>query len=155
MSHPRAPEDPRTPDRPEEPSPPPAGPGPHGAASAAPGPGVSPPVPAGPHDVPSAARLVAAVRDFLESDVLPAVEGRVRFHTRVAANVLGMVERELELGPGQAAAHAARLGGLGFASDAELAAAVREGLDHPGLVAALTEAVRDKLAVANPAYLDG
>ncbi|MFB9719470.1 DUF6285 domain-containing protein [Planobispora longispora] len=111
-------------------------------------------MPAGPHDVPSAARLVAAVRDFLESDVLPAVEGRVRFHTRVAVNVLGMVERELDLGPEQAAAHAARLGGLGFASDAELAAAVRGGLDHPALVAALTEAVRDKLAVANPAYLD-
>ncbi|MFB9893810.1 DUF6285 domain-containing protein [Planobispora takensis] len=109
----------------------------------------------GPHDVPSAARLVAAVRDFLESDVLPAVEGRVRFHTRVAVNVLGMVERELALGPEQAAAHARRLGELGFASEAELAAAVRGGLDHPALVAALTESVRAKLAVANPAYLDG
>ncbi|WP_307827607.1 DUF6285 domain-containing protein [Planomonospora sp. ID82291] len=87
--------------------------------------------------------------------MLPAVQGRVRFHTRIAVNVLGMVERELELGPGQAAGHAARLGELGFASDAELAAAVREGLDHPALVAALIEAVRDKLAVANPAYLNG
>ncbi|MCK2219245.1 DUF6285 domain-containing protein [Actinomadura sp. ATCC 31491] len=117
----------------------------------------------GPHDVPTAAQLVAAVRDFLRSDVLPAVEGRTRFHTRVAINVLGMVEREIELGPAQAAEHAARLAALGVRDDAELAAAVRDGGlpdDLPGdlpddqaLVAALEQAVRAKLAVANPAYL--
>ncbi|MGP3919459.1 DUF6285 domain-containing protein [Nonomuraea sp. 10N515B] len=109
----------------------------------------------GPHDVPTAAQLVAAVRDFLESDVLPAVEGRVRFHTRVAINVLGMVEREIELGPAQAAEHAARLAALGVAGDAELAAAVREGriADDHELVAALVDAVRAKLEVANPRYL--
>lgn len=110
-----------------------------------------------PHDVPTAAQLVAAVKDFLATDVLPAVEGRVRFHTRVAINVLGMVEREIELGPAQAAAHAARLAELGVAGDAELAAAIRDGrLDEDSaLVAALTAAVRDKLAVANPGYLPG
>ncbi|MGI5291188.1 DUF6285 domain-containing protein [Nonomuraea polychroma] len=109
----------------------------------------------GPHDVPTAAELVAAVRDFLESDVLPAVEGRVRFHTRVAINVLGMVEREIELGPAQAEEHAARLAGLGVASDGELAAALRDGriADDHELVVALEETVRAKLEVANPGYL--
>jgi hypothetical protein len=108
-----------------------------------------------PHDVPTAAQLVAAVRDFLQTDVLPAVEGRVRFHTRVAINVLGMVEREIELGPAQAEEHAARLAALGVADDAELAAAVREGriADDHALVTALEQAVRAKLEVANPAYL--
>ncbi|MFI7127074.1 DUF6285 domain-containing protein [Nonomuraea sp. NPDC050153] len=108
----------------------------------------------GPHDVPTAAQLVAAVRDFLQSDVLPAVEGRVRFHTRVAVNVLGMVEREITLGPEQAREHEARLAGLGVADDAELAAAIREGRveDDHALVAALEQAVRAKLEVANPAY---
>ncbi|WP_327092878.1 DUF6285 domain-containing protein [Nonomuraea sp. NBC_01738] len=106
-----------------------------------------------PHDVPSAAQLVAAVRDFLATDVLPAVEGRVRFHTRVAINVLGMVEREIELGPRQAADHERRLAGLGMGDDAELARAIRDGgLDGEQLVAALGEAVRDKLRVANPGY---
>lgn len=109
----------------------------------------------GPHDVPTAAQLVAAVRDFLESDVLPAVEGRTRFHTRVAINVLGMVEREIELGPAQAEEHAARLAALGVADDAELAAAVRDGRlpDDHALVTALEQAVRAKLEVANPAHL--
>ncbi|MGW0481694.1 hypothetical protein [Nonomuraea sp. NPDC003214] len=32
----------------------------------------------GPHDAPSAAELVAAVREFLTADVLPAVEGGTR-----------------------------------------------------------------------------
>ncbi|HEX4817985.1 MAG TPA: DUF6285 domain-containing protein [Nonomuraea sp.] len=110
-----------------------------------------------PHDVPTAAQLVAAVRDFLQTDVLPAVEGRVRFHTRVAINVLGMVEREIELGPGQAREHAARLAALGVADDAELAAAVREGrlADDHALVTALEQAVRAKLEVANPGYPTG
>ena len=47
-------------------------------------------------DRPTAAELVAAVREFLERDVMAATEGRVQFHTRVAVNVLGMVERELD-----------------------------------------------------------
>ncbi|SDI37943.1 DUF6285 domain-containing protein [Nonomuraea jiangxiensis] len=110
---------------------------------------------AGPHDVPTAAQLVAAVRDFLQSDVLPAVEGRVRFHTRVAINVLGMVEREIELGPAHAAEHAARLAELGVSGDAELAAAIRAGRIEDGhaLTEALERTVRAKLEVANPRYL--
>ena len=44
-----------------------------------------------PHDLPDAAGLVEAVREFLERDVMTATEGRVQFHTRVAVNVLGMV----------------------------------------------------------------
>jgi hypothetical protein len=110
-----------------------------------------------PHDRPSAAELVAAVREFLEADVLESTEGRVRFHTRVAINVLSIVERELALGPDQAAAHAIRLARLGFADEAGLAAAIRAGdLDDRAdeVRAALLESVRDKLLVANPRYLD-
>lgn len=110
-----------------------------------------------PHDRPSAAELVAAVREFLERDVLDAADGRVRFHTRVAINVLGMVERELADGPAQAAAHAERLARLGVDDDAALAAAIRAGAldDRAAEVrAALIESVRDKLLVANPRYLD-
>ena len=108
-----------------------------------------------PHDTPSAAELLDAVREFLESDVLPATEGRLRFHVRVAANVVGMVGREIVLGPDQAAAHAGRLEALGVASEAELAAAIRSGaLDwrSEDVRAAVRATVADKLAVANPAY---
>lgn len=108
-----------------------------------------------PHDVPTAAELVEAVREFLEGDVMAATEGRVRFHARVAGRVLAQVERELALGPGQEVAHADRLAALGVADEAELAAAIRSGaLDdrYDEVAAAIRATVADKLAVANPGY---
>lgn len=111
-----------------------------------------------PHDVPSAAELVEAVREFLEKDVMAATEGRVNFHTRVAVNVLNMVQRELELGADQAARHAERLASLGVESEKALSEAITAGqLDDrlPEVVAVVRESVREKLAVANPKYLNG
>jgi len=111
-----------------------------------------------PHDVPTAAQLVEAVREFLERDVMEATEGRVQFHTRVAINALRMVQRELELGPTQAAAHRARLERLGVADEADLAAAIRSGqLDdrRAEVVDALRQTVRAKLEVSNPRYVEG
>jgi hypothetical protein len=108
-----------------------------------------------PHDRPTATELVEAVREFLERDVMEATSGRIRFHTRVAINVLNMVQRELEMGAEQAAAHQQRLRQLGYEDDATLAAAIRRGdLDdrYDEVKAAITASVDDKLAVANPKY---
>jgi len=110
-----------------------------------------------PHDAPSAAELLEAVREWIDTDVIPSTDGRLRFHARVASNVLAMVEREIELGPVQATAHADRLATLGVDDDAELAAAIRDRrLEHRAdeLRAMLADMVADKLAVANPRYLD-
>jgi aminoglycoside phosphotransferase (APT) family kinase protein len=112
-----------------------------------------------PHDTPSAADLVAAVREYLERDVMPATEGRVSFHARVAANVLGMVERELTIGPDAAAVVRRRLADL-LGHDAplrtlvdDLATRIRAGADLDGATTtALRETVRTKLAVSNPGY---
>jgi hypothetical protein len=113
----------------------------------------------GPHDSPSAAGLIEAVREFLQGDVLGATEGRVQFHTRVAINVLSMVERQLQLGPGQAVEHAAGLARLGFADEAALASAIRDGTvadaDLVEVATFVRETVRAKLEVANPRYLEG
>ncbi len=108
-----------------------------------------------PHDVPSATQLVEAVREFLERDVMTNTEGRVQFHTRVAINVLKMVERELVLGEQHADAHAARLASLGVHSEQELCDAIASGslddrLDE--VVAVVRATVADKLDVAHPDY---
>jgi hypothetical protein len=109
-----------------------------------------------PHDPPTAEQLVEAVREWLETDVMPAVEGRLQFHTRVAVNILAMVEREMELGPEQADRHRANLDRLGFASDAELAAAIRRG-ECDDRITEIEEvvfsSVVEKVRVANPKYL--
>lgn len=108
------------------------------------------------HDVPTAAELVVAVREFLETVVADEVTGATRFHVRVAANALAMVEREQEQGGVDVRAHVARLSELGCSDDAALAAALRTGeLDHrsPDVIEAITADVVAKLRVANPAYL--
>jgi len=52
-----------------------------------------------PHGRPTASELLDAVRAFLTEQVMPVTGTQVAFHARVAANVLGIVARELELGP--------------------------------------------------------
>jgi aminoglycoside phosphotransferase (APT) family kinase protein len=110
---------------------------------------------------PTAAELAEAVREFLERDVMDAVDGWLRFHTRVAANALGMLEREARFGPALAAAERARLAALvgrdGTLAELarEVAAGIRSGaLDdrHDEVVDAVRESVRAKLAIANPGY---
>jgi hypothetical protein len=113
-------------------------------------------------DRPTSSELLEAIREFLGSDVMPTVEGRVQFHTRVAINALGMLERELRLGPDLDAAERARLAALlGHDADvasltAELAAGIRDGSlggRRDEVMAAVRESVRAKLLVSNPDYL--
>ncbi|MFK7918255.1 MAG: DUF6285 domain-containing protein [Ilumatobacter sp.] len=109
------------------------------------------------HGEPSAAELIESVREWLERDVLPETQGRLKFHSRVAVNVLAMVERELLVGVEQSIAHEQRLASIGVSDDAEFAAAIRAGQldDRLDEVRAVLRAdVNDKLAVANPKYLD-
>jgi hypothetical protein len=109
-----------------------------------------------PHDVPTAAELVEAVREWVERDASSGAPVSA-FHARVAANVLAMVERELLLGDDHDRRHAERLATLGVVDDRELAAGIRSGhFDHrlPEVRDLVWESVRDKLAVANPKYLD-
>lgn len=109
-----------------------------------------------PHDRPSAEELLEALHEWIERDLLPAVDGRLQFHTRVAMNIVDMVRREIELGPAQSVAHAARLTALGHDSDESLAAAIRDGhFDNTlaAVLAALRPSVEDKVRVANPRHL--
>jgi aminoglycoside phosphotransferase (APT) family kinase protein len=107
------------------------------------------------HGRPTAAELLTAVTEFLRAEVLPATEGQVNFHTRVAANVLDTVTRELTLGPAQEAAHRTRLAALGHPDQNAFAAALRDGKADPAdpaVLEAVRESVAARLRVANPRY---
>ena len=109
------------------------------------------------HDEPAIDELLGAVEGFLGDDLFGQLEGRPAFHTRVARRVLGTVRRELALGAPQQRRHRQRLERLGVASDEELVTAVRDGrLDgrDEEVGPLLRAVVRDKLAVANPRYLE-
>jgi hypothetical protein len=117
-------------------------------------------------DAPTAAELIEAVRGFIENEVHETAEGRTKFHARVAMNVLAIVRRELELGPAMDTAERERLLVLlpEMARESSLvelnvalAERIREGSfadSRDAVVAHLRETLRDKLAIANPRYLD-
>ena len=129
-------------------------------------------------DRPNVLELLAAVRGFLEEEMVPALEGRRRFLALVSANVLAIVVRELESEEagllaewtslvgllGEDATHPpARLTALRAAvanSTRVLAERIRTGaLDHGPIGEAVRRhveaTVRAKLEVANPRYLAG
>lgn len=60
-------------------------------------------------DRPTAIELLRAVEGFLDGEIVPNTEGTRRFHARVAANVLRIVARELQLEEEQLAAEWAGL----------------------------------------------
>lgn len=112
---------------------------------------------------PSAAELLDAVRTFLTDEVLPALDGRVQFHTRVAANVLATVERELRDGGATDADQRTRLvellghDGPVEELEAELARGIRDGtvpIDDPALRTHLRAAAAADVAIANPRHAD-
>lgn len=107
------------------------------------------------HYKPTAAELVAAVAEFLETEVRDAgLNGRladaVSFRARVAANVLRIVERELLDASSEIPRRA--LTALGFEDEAELAAAIRSGGTGDEVLPALHALVEHRLAVAHPGY---
>ena len=127
-------------------------------------------------DRPTAIELLTSVREFLELDILPGLEGRKRFHGLVAANVLAIVARELAgeetalvgewrrlrdlLGVDETVPPA-RLDGLRTAIDAltrRLCDRIRAGDADAGpfgdaVRAHVRATVVDKLRIANPKYL--
>ena len=115
------------------------------------------------HDRPTLAELLAAVREYLSTEVAATEDRRARFRARIAANVRAVAERELGRAEEDAEAEALALERLGFSrGDAALArrtlsAAIRRGdYDEPGRFAAATAyataMVLRKLAVANPRF---
>ena len=108
---------------------------------------------------PTALELLEATRGFVTDEVVPATRdvGIVQFHSRVATNVLSIVERELRLGGAQSIRHRAAFDELGVTGVDGLAVAIRGGeLDGRDvqLRRVLAALVRDKLAVANPRHLE-
>lgn len=110
------------------------------------------------HGIPTVRELVNAVAEFLNSSSGDGSERQMRYLTRVSGNVLGIVDRELQLGLAQEQWWQRALLDLGFSDAASLSAAIRTGevLWTDGAVwRVLVHSVRAKLDVANPKYLFG
>lgn len=110
------------------------------------------------YGIPTLPELLEAVREWLdEQSVRSEPSDRWAFDARVAANILSMAGRELELGAGHRRRHAERLSALGVRSDRDLAARIRSGVDRDEsrrISTALRDAVDDRLAVCDPGRLN-
>lgn len=112
-------------------------------------------------DSPSAKDLIEAVQRFLQEKAMVELKGISAFHARVSANALGIVARELELGPKADAGEKARLedllGRSGSLEDLNqaLCKAIQSGdmgLETPGLLNHLRRTTLDKVAIDQPRY---
>ena len=114
---------------------------------------------------PTATELLATVAEVLEREVVPALSGPAQHHARVAASLVGIVERELRLGPDAAQRERDAIDRLLGPNDAaslaerrgDLAARLRAGFaDDDGIDVqvwdALMDAVRADLSIAKPGH---
>jgi hypothetical protein len=129
------------------------------------------------NDRPNAIELVAAVREYLEGELLPTItDARLRFQTLVAVNALAIAGRELASEEHQLLEEGVWLAALLHSAEpmpqrlAELKQAVRRAneqlcerirrgeyddeVSFQDLLEQLSTTVTRKLAVANPKYLD-
>ena len=123
-------------------------------------------------DRPRAGELAEAVREFIETEILPSIDDpRLRFRALVAANGLAILERELAIGAPLVQREVDALMRLLGRSDAapgdldelrrratelnrELVRLIRAGEAPDGTLAHLLATVADKLRVASPRYLE-
>jgi hypothetical protein len=114
-----------------------------------------------PSNRPTRDELLEAVVEFLEKRLMPKLDRHTAFHTRVAANVLNIVRRELEQGPGLDAEELDRLRDLlgedGTLAElnAELCNRIHRGeMDHtnPELMEHLFLTTMGKVSVDQPIY---
>jgi hypothetical protein len=112
-------------------------------------------------DTPSPTEILTAVAKFMRETAMPELSGRSAFLTRVAANAVDLVRRQIEQAPAADAAEAASLRTL-LGTDGDLETlntrlcdaieARKITLATPGLAEHLWATTLAKLAVDQPTY---
>ena len=113
-------------------------------------------------DNPNGAEMLGAVARYLRETLLPKLPPDAVFHTRVAANAVDLVRRQLELGEQLHTEELARLHALLGSSEGtleDLNRRLSEGIASgalgertPGLMEHLWATTMAKMAVDQPAY---
>lgn len=112
-------------------------------------------------DLPTKDELLTGVRDFLRSEAESGQKGRSQFLSRVSANAVDIVLREMSLGPDAGAWEVQGLSAILNASGglaelrAKLCAAMRAGdidLKRPDLHACLRDSVFARVMIDQPGY---
>jgi aminoglycoside phosphotransferase (APT) family kinase protein len=105
---------------------------------------------------PSAGELLAAVQTFVRERCSDG-DPQSKYLGRVACSALDVAAREINLGDQRRAAHRDALAAIGFATEAELALALRTGkcsVSDPAVAQSVRQAVAARLSVAHPGYVN-
>jgi Domain of unknown function (DUF6285) len=127
-------------------------------------------------DRPTSVELLEAAADFVDGELVPAVQGARQFQARVVANVMRIVAREIKLEDSIVRSEVKALAGLlrrdqphlhslddlraaAVSMGEELTAKIRAGAADNGdwrreVLALVRQSVEDKLRIANPRYLE-
>ena len=127
-------------------------------------------------DRPTSVELLEAAADFVDSELVPAIQGARQFQARVVANVMRIVAREIKMEDlfvrsevkalalllGRDKPHLHSLDDLhkeAASMGEELTAKIRAGEADDGdwrgeVLAVVRQSVEDKLRIANPRYLE-
>jgi len=118
-------------------------------------------------DRPTSAELLATLGEYLEEELMPALDGPLAYRTRVAANLVRILERENALGPASLRRERELLSQLlgvdpprsdSLTDDVlelnrQVVDAIDAGrIDHTQAWPALMEIARAKLAIIRPGY---
>ncbi|MEJ2027964.1 MAG: DUF6285 domain-containing protein, partial [Limibacillus sp.] len=87
------------------------------------------------NDRPNALELLEEAQRLLKEELAPSLQGKQRFHALMVANALGIAGRELGSASERARRWVVDLKALGYSSDEELVAALRDknSAREPGL----------------------
>ena len=126
-------------------------------------------------DRPTSVELLEAAADFVDREIVPAIEGARQFQARVVANVMRIVAREIQMEDplvrGEVKAlrdcsdatrricTASTICAMPRSMGEELTARIRAGEADDGewrreVFAVVRQSVEDKLRIANPRYLE-
>ncbi len=94
------------------------------------------------NDRPTANELLQAVSRFLQDDVVPALDGHLKYQARVAANVAAIVERELACEERHQAGEWSRLAEL---MEVEVETPPAEGQNRRDQIVQWTERLRERI----------
>lgn len=102
----------------------------------------------------SLAEMITALTEWNARDVTPKAQGRDRFQSRIAANLLSQLAREAQMGRDFVFAQRARLKPLGLTPD-ELASGLGDGTlnwREPALFDHLRLSIMERLLIDQPTY---
>jgi hypothetical protein len=117
-----------------------------------------------PRSIPDASTLLSAAVKYLEQELMPTLSGYHRFQTKVTANVLNTIRRELEIRAAHESAERQRLkvlvhhdGPIEMLNDelCDLIGSDRLDANNPTLRDHLKQSLADALAINNPKWTAG